>query len=319
MTDVSLNRRNILSIAAASTLLGPALTTSSAAASEAKTDEYGGIKFCLNTSTVRGQELTITQQVDLAASSGYHAIEPWVRDLVAYKEAGGSLPDLRKRIEDSGITVESAIGFAQWIVDDDETRKQGLEQARSDMELLKSIGGKRIAAPPVGATKEPGPALPVIARRYAELLKVGADVGVTPELELWGFSKTMSRLGELAFVAAEAGHPDACVLPDVYHIYKGGSDFAGLAMIEASRMPAFHMNDYPANPPWETIGDADRVYPGDGVAPLDEIISMLHGNGFRGYFSLELFNRDYWKQPAAEVATTGLRKMQDAVRKALAS
>ncbi|QDV14565.1 Inosose isomerase [Rosistilla oblonga] len=319
MTDASMNRRSILSIAAATTLVGSGLPTAPAkAADTAASDEFGGIRFCLNTSTVRGQELTITEQVDLAASSGYDAIEPWVRDLVAYKEAGGSLPDLRKRIEDSGITVESAIGFAQWIVDDDAQRQKGLEQARSDMELLKSIGGKRIAAPPVGATKEAGPALPVIAKRYADLLNVGAEVGVTPELELWGFSKTLNRLGELAYVATEAGHPDACVLPDVYHIYKGGSDFAGLAMIEASRMPAFHMNDYPANPPWETIGDADRVYPGDGIAPLDDIISLLHRNGFRGYFSLELFNRDYWKQPASEVATTGLRKMKAAVRKALA-
>ncbi|GIT12763.1 MAG: hypothetical protein CM1200mP34_1690 [Verrucomicrobiales bacterium] len=35
-----------------------------------------------------------------------------------YKKNGGSLKDLRKRIDDHGLTVESAIGFARWIVDE---------------------------------------------------------------------------------------------------------------------------------------------------------------------------------------------------------
>jgi 2-keto-myo-inositol isomerase len=30
--------------------------------------------------------------------------------------------DLKKRISDCGLTVESAIGFAEWIVDDDARR-----------------------------------------------------------------------------------------------------------------------------------------------------------------------------------------------------
>ena len=69
-------------------------------------------------------------------------------------------------------------------------------------------------------------------------------------------------------VAIESGHPKACVLPDVYHLYKGGSDFAGLKLLNAAAVHVFHMNDYPANPPRSAINDSDRVYPGDGVAPL---------------------------------------------------
>ena len=70
------------------------------------------------------------------------------------------------------------------------------------------------------------------------------------------------------------------------------------------------MNDYPANPPRATINDADRVYPGDGIAPLADLVRILRGIGFRGYFSLELFNREYWKQDARMVARTGLEKMR---------
>jgi hypothetical protein len=65
------------------------------------------------------------------------------------------------------------------------------------------------------------------AERYRALLEIGAEIGVTPQVEVWGFSTALSRLGETAFVAIESGRDDACILPDVYHIYKGGSDFAG--------------------------------------------------------------------------------------------
>ena len=126
-------------------------------------------------------------------------------------------------------------------------------------------------------------------------------------------------LGESVFVAIESGHPSACLLPDVYHIYKGGSDFSGLKMLGPQAVHVFHMNDYPADPPRETINDRDRVFPGDGVAPLTDILQLMHSVGFAGVLSLELFNPKYWEQDAIEVAQTGLRKMQDAVATAFSS
>ncbi len=225
-------------------------------------------RFCLNTSTIREQKLPLDEQVDLAIECGYDGIEPWMRDVYQYEKQGGNVEQLAKRASDADLRIESAIGFANWIVDDAEKRKAGLETARKDMEILARLGGRRIAAPPVGATRQAGLDLHAAAARYHDLLDVGKEMGVVPQLELWGFSKNLSRLGELAFVAAEADHPDACVLPDVYHIYKGGSGFNGLRMFNGRQVHAFHINDYPADPPRDTISDADRVYPGDGVAPL---------------------------------------------------
>ncbi|MCA9067333.1 MAG: sugar phosphate isomerase/epimerase [Planctomycetaceae bacterium] len=273
-------------------------------------------RYCLNTSTIRGQKLSIVQQVETASRAGYDAIEPWMRDLDAYVKDGGSLKELQKRVQDAGLTVESAIGFARWIVDDDEQRAQGFEQAKRDMDTLRQIGGIRIAAPPVGATNQSDLDLMKAAARYRDLLKLGDQMDVVPQVEVWGFSKSLSRLGESAFVAIESGHPKACLLPDVYHIFKGGSDFAGLTMFGPQAIQVFHLNDYPADPPRETIKDADRVYPGDGVAPLTEIYHTLARIGFRGTLSLELFNPRYWAEDALTVAKTGLQKMKTSVEKA---
>jgi sugar phosphate isomerase/epimerase len=277
------------------------------------------LRYCLNTSTIRGQEVGLPRAIDIAARAGYQGIEPWIRELQAYVQQGGSLKDLRKRLDDQGLVVESAIGFARWIVDDEPTRAAALDEARRDMEMVAALGGKRIAAPPAGAARadEPLVSWTAAAQRYRTLLELGRQVGVIPQLEVWGFSRTLSRLGEVLLVAAEAAHPDACLLPDVYHLYKGGSDFHALRLVAGGAMHVFHVNDYPPQPDRSTITDAHRVYPGDGVAPLGLVFRTLRDVGFRGALSLELFNRDYWQQDALQVARTGLVKTQEAVARAL--
>ena len=116
----------------------------------------------------------------------------------------------------------------------------------------------------------------------------------------------------------EAAHPDACALLDVFHVYKGGSDFAGVRLFSGTAMHVFHMNDYPTEPPREKVTDADRVYPGDGFAPLVALLRNLQAIGFSGMLSLELFNRQYWKLDALTVARTGLEKTRAIVDRALA-
>ncbi len=312
-----LSRRQLLVSAAAATGVG--LTAAKRVASEdtvrARRSSEQPFGYCLNTSTIRGQKLTLVEEIDIAAKAGYDAIEPWLREIQTYVDQGGKLSELKKRVDDAGLTVESAIGFAQWIVDDDTARADGLEMARRDMDMVRQIGGTRIAAPPAGATNQTDLNLMRAAERYRALLKLGERMGVTPQIEVWGFSKSLSRLGEVMFVAVESGHAKACILPDVYHIYKGGSDFAGLRLIDGGAIHVFHMNDYPADPPRDTISDAHRVYPGDGIAPLSQILRDLHATGFRGMLSLELFNPNYWMQDALTVARTGLEKMQAAVRR----
>jgi 2-keto-myo-inositol isomerase len=273
--------------------------------------------YGLNTSTIMGQKLPITEVVEIAAKAGYGGLEPWIRELDAHKKAGKSLADLGKQLRDSGLSIESVIGFFPWCVDDGGERKKGLEEARRNMEMVRQIGGKRLAAPPVGATDKSGIDPLKLAERYRALLELGDEFGVVPEVEVWGFSKTLGRLSEAAQVAIDSGHPRACVLPDVYHLYKGGSAPGGLRLLNGKAISAIHMNDYPASPPRNEIKDAQRVFPGDGIAPLDQILRDLRDIGFRGMLSLEVFNESYWKQDPLAVARTGLEKMRTAVRRAL--
>jgi sugar phosphate isomerase/epimerase len=198
-TTIDCDRRKILTGASAvafSTLTGLASPRPANAAPKSAVPETPAASpflLGLNTSTIRGQKLSITQVVDIAASAGYRGLEPWVDELDRHVAAGRSLDDVRKQIADAGISVESAIGFFDWIVDEPARRKKGLESARRAMESVKRIGGKRIAAPPVGATDHRMLDPRVVADRYRDLLAIGDEIGVVPQVEVWGFSQTLGR------------------------------------------------------------------------------------------------------------------------------
>ena len=262
--------------------------------------------------TIRGHKLGLVKELETASKAGFQGVEIWMDSFQAYLEKGGTLNDLKKRIDDLGIRIEDCIGFAEWIVDDDTRRTKGLEQMKREMGLLAQIGCKRLAAPPAGATGAPGLDLNKAAERYRTILELGDTTGVVPQLEMWGFSKNLSRVSEVLYVALESGHPAAKVLLDVFHLYKGGTPLDTLSLINPAAVAILHMNDYPANLAPAVITDADRIYPGDGVAPIKRILQLLRNPNGPLVLSTEVFNKEYYKQDALVVAKTALTKMKAA-------
>src|SRR5438270_4288470 len=86
--------------------------------------------YCLNTATIQGQKLSLIEEIEIAAKTGYQGFEPWVGELDKHVKSGGSLKDVAARLRDFGLKVESAIAFSEWIVDDEGRRKKGLEEAK---------------------------------------------------------------------------------------------------------------------------------------------------------------------------------------------
>lgn len=313
----SLTRRQLLNRAGLA-LGAAAIAPSAAPAADRRGDAPAHwFGYSLNTATIRGQKLTLPEQIEVAAKAGYDGIEPWIADIGKFVESGGSLKDLGKRCSDLGLKVVDVMSFAQWVVDDDALRAKGVEQMKREMEQTAQLGGTHIAAPPAGVYK-PDIKLDLdrAAERYRAILEMGRQLGVVPQLEFWGGSANLNHLAQATYIAARAGHPDACVLADVFQLYKGGTDPAALRLLGREAVHILHMNDYPADPPREALKDSHRVWPGDGIAPLKQILSTLAANHCRVFLSIEVFNADYWKLPALEAAKIGLAKMKAAVHAA---
>jgi 2-keto-myo-inositol isomerase len=273
----------------------------------------GNFKFCLNTSTVSGQKEGVQKYIEIASKAGYDGVELWVQDVKDYRDKGNSLKTLKKLLDDSHIIVYDAIGFAPWMVEDDEKRRGGFKQMKEEMEMMAELGCTRIAAPSSGVPADVPLNLMKVGERYKELLDLGRQTGVTPQLEFWGSSPVFYSFGQALMAASAANDPDVHILPDVYHLYRGNSNFDCLKMVSGKIIDVIHFNDYPSTIPREQLKDSDRVYPGDGVAPFKQIISDLTNMGGIKILSLELFNRDYWKQDQLAVAKTGIEKMRKIV------
>jgi 2-keto-myo-inositol isomerase len=264
----------------------------------------------LNASTLFPFKVTLPEQVRVVAEAGFAGIELWVNDLDAYVAAGGTLRELRAMVADTGIAVVNAIAFFAWADADAATRERGFAQAEREMRMLAQLGCVAVAAPPFGNVA--GVSLAAMAGHFARLAELGRRVGVEPYLEFWGRADTLSRLSEAVYVAMESGLPDAKLLLDPFHMYTGGSELASLAYLNGANIGIVHVNDYPAAPPREQISDAERVFPGEGVAPTQAFANLLHQAGYRGYLSLELFMEAYPGQSALEVARHGLAAMRRA-------
>jgi len=298
------NRRKALKTIALSSILASAPI----ALTKAEEKKPSSIKFSLNTSTIRGQKLSLSQMIQVAAKAGYDGIELWIMELNQYLESGKSLSSLKKELDDAGIKAVNAIGFATWMAQDAEKSKKGFEQIEHEMNQLAEIGCARVAAPAIGAE------VPVdlfeAGEKYAKLLELGRKTGCMPQLEFWGAFPPFYQLGQALAVAAIANDPDARLLPDVYHLFRGGSGFDGLKLVSGNAIEVFHLNDFSDTLPREQQEDKHRIYPGDGVAPLKEIAKTLIEMGGEKTLSLELFNPSLYAMDAQVVADTGLAKMK---------
>jgi len=198
-----------------------------------------------------------------------------------------------------------------------EAFEQSLEGTRNRMRMAAAIGSQHVAAIPAPDREDFD--LKWGTDCYRRLLQIGRDeFGITVAFEFVGFLKGVHRLGQAAAIALDADDRDACLIAETFHLFRGGSGFEGVRHLDGDFVADFHWNDVAADPPREEQGDEHRLYPGDGILPLVELLKDLRAINYVGPLSLELFRREHWKQDPKQVAETGRRKMLDLIAEAMA-
>lgn len=309
-----LNRRSLLKISGAAALASFVPSSFIKATAPAAKLPF---RFCLNTSTISDQKPGLQGYIDIASKAGYDGVELWINDIQDYIVSGKTVQSLAGYIKDKNLAVENIISFTTWMVNDEATRKKGVAELEEQMKIASALGCKYIAAPPMGVQANGPVDTQQTAAYYRGILQLGKKYNVIPLVEFWGASGSLYNFSQAIAIAAAADDADARILPDVYHMFRGGSGFNCLKLVNGNAIPLIHMNDYPANKPVNEQTDSDRVYPGDGAAPLKQILHDLKAMGGTKVLSLELFNETYWKEDALSVAMTGLKKMQKLVNEVL--
>lgn len=260
-------------------------------------------QYCLNTSTIKPAPLL--DKIRLTSTAGFAGIELWTEDIDAYLETGGSIGDLRSALQDSGLEVPTIVAVHGWLGTSGDEYVQAISEARRRMEQAAAVGAQRIVASPALHTCD----LNRAGNQYRELLELGTETGVFPAMEFLGFVESVHTISQAWKIVQDADHPEARVVMDPFHVLRGGGTVDAIATVPGEQVAIWHWNDVPASPPISEQMDSSRVMPGDGVAPLKEIESLIIATGFKGYVSLELFNEAWWNRDPEETVRVGMEKM----------
>lgn len=314
--STGLNRRQFLQSGA---LLGGALTaTASAAAAEPEKkyqNKTSPWPVVLNASTIR--PAPPKEKIRIAHETGYDGIELWMNDLEQLEQEGHKLEDIRNEIKDRGLFVPNVIGLWDGMPETQEAFDASLAKTRDRMRMASAVGSIHVAALPFPDRENFD--LAWGTDRYRDLLRIGRDeYNLAVTMEFIGFLKGLNRLGEACCIAVDCNEPTATVLPDTFHLYRGGSGFNGIKHLNPKFISDFHWNDVPATPGQFELRDKDRIMPGDGILPLTQCLKDLYAIGYAGPLSLEIFNEEYWKMDPSEAARIGLEKMRANIATAFA-
>ncbi len=247
---------------------------------------------------------TLPEDIAAASTAGFSALEIWAAKMDAYLN-DHSVKELKALFDNAGLQPVSinSIEFITFRPADE--YEQVKARCRELCRLGRTLGCDKIVVvpspTPEGATWDDVQTESV--RVLRELSEVAYEYDAKLAFEFLGFGwcsvRTLQQCWE---IVNETQRSNVGLVIDTCHFYAGGSKLGSIARIDPQKIFILHINDVQDHPR-ETIEDAHRLLPGEGVIPLDDILIRLKHIGFDGLCSIELFRPEYWERDPVELAT----------------
>ncbi len=242
--------------------------------------------------------------ISAAAAAGFKALEIWAEKMDRYLTQH-SLDDLntlftQHRLQPVSINSIEFITFRP---------AEEYEQIKARCHELciraDGLGCDKIVVVP-SPTPEGGADWTEIKAESVNVLRdlatIAEPYGVQLAFEFLGFGWCSVRtLAQCWEIVNEVNRPNVGLVIDTCHFHAGSSAPSSIEAVDPRKILIFHINDVEERPR-ESIEDAHRLLPGEGVIPLDDILSPLKEIGFDGLCSIELFRPEYWELDPQELA-----------------
>ena len=234
----------------------------------------------------------------IARETGYDGVEVRAERLLTAPEELATSADLVRPTE-----VWSLNGIQLQL-----TPEGGLDRGRLAAEMGPRLDiCRRLAAtyllvvPPRAVGADRKRSIGAMRDGLAILRDAAASDRIGIAFEFLGFGDCPIDTPELAGRVV-ANLPGVELVLDSCHWHASGA--GSLDAFPIDRLAMVHLNDAPAKAPRD-IEDADRLLPGRGVIRLTELVGTLRAAGYRGPWSLETFNPDYWAAAPERIAAEG--------------
>lgn len=263
----------------------------------------------LNPLTIK-QCTDFEKKIEIAAKAGYQGIGLRGNEIEDYLKGGRTLADVKRLLDEYGLTITDIGSVAAWQfsghpplvcrlkMDGQESHAELTAQLHTFFKNASQVGGKIV--PAIAAIEEEGDFDQGVAD-FAALCDQADAYGLNIAFEFIGFGKQMNTLSIAHRLIEAAGRKNGGILFDTFHFYRGNCKIEDIDLVPIEKIFLVHVNDV-MDLPRETITDIDRLYPGLGVVDLENILGALIDKGYSGFYSLEIFNNDYWAADPLQVA-----------------
>lgn len=247
--------------------------------------------------------------IRIAGAAGYSVLEITAKKLDALL-AARPIRDVRALIDAANLKTHAINSIERINFRDAAGRAQVLSRTRQLAEYAQALQCPWLIAVPGPASD--GSSWEAIhddtIKVLHEMSDASAQYGVKIAFEFLGFPWCSVQTAAQAWEIVKATHrPNVGMVIDTCHFYAGGSTVESIRDIDVHKLAVFHINDVEAVPK-DKITDANRLFPGDGVIPLPQIVSAVRRIGYDGVASVEIFRPEYWAREPLSVAKEALEK-----------
>ena len=147
------------------------------------------------------------------------------------------------------------------------------------------------------------------------LADIGESYNINLAYEYLGFEETsVNSFAQCYEIIKDIDRDNVGIVMDCFHFYASDSKIEDLYEANPKKIFIFHINDS-RDLPLNQLQDSDRVWPGDGVIPLDKIFHAFKKIGFDGVATIELFNPEYWKWDPEKTIKVAKEKTEVVINK----
>lgn len=109
----------------------------------------------------------------------------------------------------------------------------------------------------------------------------------------------------------ESNVKSAGIVIDIYNLFRGGVSPTEVKNL-GNLIALVHLNDAVEDIAFEKLHVLhNRTFPGEGTANAKEWVDIINKESYKGYFSLELFNKEIWDMKAGKAADLCYQKIKN--------
>jgi len=284
------------------------------------------LAFATLATAAAGKKMTLAIHQNTSNGAGYRkSLEGWARAGIKDVEITNILLDdflktddlaaARRVITDLGLNlVQAATGVLE-LWEPNPNRAAALDNLKRRCEMYAAMGLKNVYAATASSKKVTEEDYKAGPQNMHDAGEVARQFNLSLRIEFLRTSSFISTLPTILKLTREAAHPNVAPMLDIYHFWSGLNKLEDLDMVRPGEIAHVHFQDVP-DMPREMLDLSTRIIPGDGIAPLNKILTKLADNGYAGPLSVELFLPKFQQGDPYEVAREIRTKSEAVMRQA---